>query len=586
MGPINIMFRFEDPTYLYLLVAVPLLWLVRVMAQRRRRKRLRQLGDPTLIALLTPGYSRSRKAVKFWLLQAAVALLAVIMARPQLAGQPSTDKREGIETIICLDISNSMLAEDVKPSRLERSKLLVEDLVNHFENDKIGLIVFAGDAFVQLPITNDYVSAKMFLDDIDPSLIQSQGTDIGGALQLAANSFTRDTQTGKAIIVITDGEDHEGQAEEMATAARKQGINIYMLGIGSTAGAPIPTGDGYLKDRSGEIVMSRLNESMCRQVAAAGKGIYMHVDNSANAERRLDAEMAKLQKGEIGGVVYSQYSEQYQAVALLVVVLLVIEALLSEVNKDRSRLWAKVSLHPSHLLHHKQAALLTLLCLSPLAALLSPTLAQTDRHFIREGNLEFHNQKYVEAETSYRQALAQNGRNARALYNLGCALQAQQKDSAAMDCYRQAAELEPNKTIRSRSFHNLGVVFQRQQNYGEAIEAYKDCLRLNPADEDARYNLVLCKRQQQQQKQNPQSDQQKDNKQQKDKKKDEQDKKKDEQKKDQQKDKQKQQKRDDQMSRENAEQLLNAAMQEERATQDKLKRAMQQPSNRNLEKNW
>lgn len=332
------MFRFEDPIYLWLLLLIPLLAIARLISLRSKRKKLKRLGDPELLSQLSPDVSKVRPAVKFWLLEAALALIVVMVARPQMGRQINSDKREGIETIIAMDISNSMLAQDVTPSRLEKSKMMVEDLVDHFNQDKIGLIVFAGDAFVQLPITSDYISAKMFLQNIDPSLIQTQGTDIGQAIDLAMHSFTQDTKTGKAIIVITDGEDHEGGAEEMAEKAHDAGINVYILGIGDPKGAPIPIGNGqYMKDKSGNTVMTALNEDMCKKVAAAGKGVYIHVDNSGIAEEQLDNELDNLQKGEINNVVYSDFDEQFQAVGILVILLLVIEVLVFETKTEHRK---------------------------------------------------------------------------------------------------------------------------------------------------------------------------------------------------------------------------------------------------------
>lgn len=332
------MFRFEDPIYLWLLLLIPLLAIVRLISLRSKRKKLKRLGDPELLSQLSPDVSKVRPAVKFWLLEAALALIVVMVARPQMGRQINSDKREGIETIIAMDISNSMLAQDVTPSRLEKSKMMVEDLVDHFNQDKIGLIVFAGDAFVQLPITSDYISAKMFLQNIDPSLIQTQGTDIGQAIDLAMHSFTQDAKTGKAIIVITDGEDHEGGAEEMAKKAHDAGINVYILGIGDPKGAPIPIGNGqYMKDKSGNTVMTALNEDMCKKVAAAGKGVYIHVDNSGIAEEQLDNELDKLQKGDINNVVYSDFDEQFQAVGILVILLLVIEVLVFETKTEHRK---------------------------------------------------------------------------------------------------------------------------------------------------------------------------------------------------------------------------------------------------------
>ena len=295
-------------------------------------------GEMSLVNRLMPNVSKIRPSVKFWLSVAALALMIVMLARPQMGSKISHEERNGIETIIAMDISNSMLAEDVVPSRLQKSKMLVENLVDHFTNDKIGLVVFAGDAFVQLPITTDYVSAKMFLQDINPSLIQTQGTDIARAISLSMNSFTQQKGLGKAIILITDGEDHEGGALEAAKEAKKKGINVFILGVGSSNGAPIPLGNGdYMRDNAGNTVMTALNEQMCRDVAKAGSGTYIHVDNTSDAQEKLNDELSRLQKGETDNVVYSEYNEQFQAFALLALILLIIEACTLEAQNSLLR---------------------------------------------------------------------------------------------------------------------------------------------------------------------------------------------------------------------------------------------------------
>jgi len=332
------MFRFEDPIYLYALVLIPLLALIRFATIHQQKKRLRRFGDPELVRQLMPDVSRFRPLVKFWLLQAALALLIVMLARPQFGTKISHEKRTGIETIIAMDISNSMLAEDVSPSRLDRSKMMVENLVDNFTNDKIGLIVFAGDAFVQLPITSDYVSAKMFLSNIDPSMIATQGTDIAAAISMATHSFTQQEGVGKAIIVITDGEDHEGGVIEAAKEAQEHGMRVYVLGVGSTKGAPIPTGNGdFMKDNTGETVMSALNEDMCRQIAQAGGGAYIHVENNSRAQEQLDTELDKLAKKEISSTIYSDFDEQFQAVGILALLLLIIEVCILEMKNPLLR---------------------------------------------------------------------------------------------------------------------------------------------------------------------------------------------------------------------------------------------------------
>uniref|UniRef100_UPI003FF0B7B7 vWA domain-containing protein n=1 Tax=Prevotella sp. TaxID=59823 RepID=UPI003FF0B7B7 len=332
------MFRFESPAYLWLLWSIPVLAIIRFVCYKLRRKKLLRFGEMSLVYRLMPNVSKIRPSVKFWLSVAALALMIVMLARPQMGSKISHEERNGIETIIAMDISNSMLAEDVVPSRLQKSKMLVENLVDHFTNDKIGLVVFAGDAFVQLPITTDYVSAKMFLQDINPSLIQTQGTDIARAISLSMNSFTQQKGLGKAIILITDGEDHEGGALEAAKEAKKKGINVFILGVGSSNGAPIPLGNGdYMRDNAGNTVMTALNEQMCRDVAKAGSGTYIHVDNTSDAQEKLNDELSRLQKGETDNVVYSEYNEQFQAFALLALILLIIEACTLEAQNSLLR---------------------------------------------------------------------------------------------------------------------------------------------------------------------------------------------------------------------------------------------------------
>ena len=336
------MLRFEDPIYLWMLLIIPILVLVRFIVWRKRKHNLRKFGDPSLLKEMMPDVSKYRPTIKFCLLLSAITILIFMIARPQVGSKISHEKREGIEVLIALDISNSMLAQDVIPSRLEKSKLLIEDLVDHFTNDKVGLVVFAGDAFVQLPITNDYVSAKMFLQNINPSLITTQGTDLARAISLSQSCFTQREHIGRAIIVITDGEDHEGGALEAAREAYKKGINVFILGVGTSKGAPIPDGNGgYLKDNSGQTVLSALNEQMCQQVAKAGNGVYIHVDNTSDAQERLNKELSKLQSGISETVVYSEYNEQFQIFGIILLLLLIVETILLE---SRNPLFKQINL--------------------------------------------------------------------------------------------------------------------------------------------------------------------------------------------------------------------------------------------------
>ncbi len=565
------MFRFESPEYLYLLAVIPVLALLRLIMIHGRRRKLRRFGDPKLLASLMPDVSRWRPEIKFWLLEAALAVLIMMVARPQMGTRISNEKRVGIETVIALDVSNSMKAEDITPNRLDRAKMMMENLIDKFTDDKIALIVFAGDAFVQLPITSDYVSAKMFLSDISPSMIATQGTDIARAIDMATHSFTSQEGIGKAIIVITDGEDHEGGAVEAAQKAKKLGMRVFVLGIGSPDGAPVPDGQGgYMKDNSGNTVMSVLNEDMCKQVAEAGGGVYIHVENSSNAQEQLNSELAKLSQKEMDTVIYSDYDEQFQAFGIIALLLLIVEVCLLEC---RSPLFKNVSLFS------RKKRVMTV---AVLVLLSSTAFAQTDRQYVRDGNKAFRTGDYANAEVAYRKAVEKNPRNPQAVFNLGNALFAQKKDSAAVQQYEQAAKLETNPKRRAMSYHNIGVVCQSHKMYSEAIEAYKEALRLTPNDDETRYNLALCKRQQKRQdNQNKNKQQQKQDK--KDQNKDNKDQK--QQDKQQKQNKQKQENKD-KMSKDNAEQLLNAAVQQEKNTQERMKKAMQQPNSRKLQKNW
>lgn len=326
------MFRFENPLYLYALIAVPLLAILYYYSNYRRRKRLKKYGDPLLLRELMIDVSAWRPQLKAWLLLLALASLIIAAARPQFGTKIDTTERSGIEAIIAMDVSNSMLANDVRPSRLDKSKMLVSSMVDEMKDDKVGLIVYAGQAFVQLPITNDYVSAKMFLDGIDPSMINVQGTDIATAIELGMRSFTQKTDVSRAIFLITDGEDNEGGAVEAAKEAAKKGIHVYVLGVGSPDGAhiPIPGTTQYFIDDQGNPIVSRLSEEMCRQIAHAGNGAYIYVDNSSSAQKELSKYVDKLAKAKLESQVYSEFDEQYQGFIILALVFLFLDLCLLE----------------------------------------------------------------------------------------------------------------------------------------------------------------------------------------------------------------------------------------------------------------
>lgn len=329
------MFRFANPEYLYLLIIIPILCLLFIYARILRKKNLKKIGEEGLLKGLMPDVSVKRPIIKFVLLILAFASLILMMARPQMGMKVETNEHRGIEMVVAVDVSNSMIATDVAPNRLEKVKLLVSNIADKMKDDKVALVVFAGQAFIQLPITNDFVSAKMFLDAISPKMVSTQGTNIAEAIKLSLGCFTNQKNVERAIVIITDGEDHEGGAEEMAKEAAKKGVHVYVLGIGSTKGSTIPASDGgVMRDKQGNVVITKLNEQMCSSVAQAGNGVYIHVDNSNIAQDRFYYELNKLEKHDMGSTSFSDYAEQFQLFALFALVLLLLDVLLLEKKND------------------------------------------------------------------------------------------------------------------------------------------------------------------------------------------------------------------------------------------------------------
>lgn len=321
------MFRFANPIYLYLLGVLVLFALLHYFALFNRRKKIVKYGDPELVKQLFHDVSLLRPELKFWLCQCALAMFILALARPQNGTKQSEHERYGIEAMVALDVSNSMMAQDVHPSRLNKSKRLVANMINEMTNDQIGLVIFAGEAFIQLPITSDFVSAKMFLDQIGPEMVTLQGTDIARAIDLCQRSFTKRDDVNRAIFIITDGEDNEGGAIEAAKQAAESGIHVFVLGVGSPNGAHIPVSGStqYMLDNEGNYVKSCLNEQMCMEIAKAGKGTYIYVDNSSSAQEALNKEIDKLAKTKLAAVSYSEYNEKFQLFLIIGLILLVLD---------------------------------------------------------------------------------------------------------------------------------------------------------------------------------------------------------------------------------------------------------------------
>lgn len=321
------MFRFANPDFLFLLALLPVLIAFYIYAIIRKKKAIKSWGNPVLMSQLMPDESLKRQHLKYWLLFGAITIVIFIIAGPQFGSKLETVKRNGVEIMVCLDVSNSMLAEDVSPNRLDKAKQMLSKLTDGFTNDKVGLIVFAGDAFTQLPITSDYISAKMFLSSINPAMVSTQGTAIGAAINLATRSFTPSEASDKAIILITDGENHEDDAVGAAKNAAEKGIHVNIVGMGLPKGAPIPLegSNNYMKDKEGNVVITQLNETMCQEIAAAGKGLYVRADNTNSALKTLQKEIEKMNKSELDSKVYSEYDEQFQMLTWIALFILIVE---------------------------------------------------------------------------------------------------------------------------------------------------------------------------------------------------------------------------------------------------------------------
>ncbi len=340
------MFRFEHTYLLYAMAIIPLVWLLFILARNKRKKSIESFGDNELVKQLMPEVSPTRPIWKFVLTSLGIAMLVLGVANPQIGSKYEEAKREGFELIIALDISNSMLAEDLEPNRLERAKQAMSKLIDQLKSDKIGIIVFAGQAYVQLPLTTDYGAAKLFLSTVSTDIVPTQGTAIGAAIDLSVKSFGEKQDRNRAVIVISDGESHEEGAIEMATAAAESGIMVHTIGVGSPEGTPIPfyingKKSGFRKDNQGNTVVTKLNETMLQQVAAAGKGVYIRGNNLSTGMKTLLGEINKMERKEFESKMFTDYEDRFQYFLAAAVLFLLAELLLSE---RKSRLFSNVNL--------------------------------------------------------------------------------------------------------------------------------------------------------------------------------------------------------------------------------------------------
>lgn len=329
------MFRFEHSLFLWLLVLVPVLLVSNYLYNRWQLNAKKRLGAITSVEALMPNQSKAKRKAKFLLFLFAFIFMVIGLANPQIGTKQEDVKMEGLELMVAMDVSNSMLAEDLSPNRLTAAKLAMERLISRLKNDKIGMIVFAGEAFIQLPLTSDYSAAKLFLNTINTNIVPTQGTAIGAAINLAAESFPEEESANRALIILTDGENHEDDAIAAAEEARKKGIKVFTVGMGSPAGAPIPVlkggqQNGYRQDNNGNTVVSSLNEEMLKEIALAGNGSYFRATNSGAGIPQIIQELSNLEKKEFDSKIFTDFEDRYQLFFGLAFLMVFIELIISE----------------------------------------------------------------------------------------------------------------------------------------------------------------------------------------------------------------------------------------------------------------
>lgn len=339
------MFRLAHPQFLYLLLLLPLLVLLFVYARHRKKKALATFGDMNLVLRLLPEYSGAREIFKLIIWSIAWVLIVIGLADPQTGSKLEKIKRKGVDMVFALDVSNSMMAQDITPNRLDRAKQAIIHLLGKLDNDRVGLVVFAGKSYIQMPLTTDYSATRLFLSNITPGMIPVQGTAIGNAIETCSSSFGN-TKQSKAIIIITDGENHEDNALDAARSAASKGIKVYTIGVGLPEGAPIPvfsgnTQIGYKKDASGITVITRLNEPMLQEIAKEGNGIFVRANNSQSGVIEVFDQINKLEKSEYNEAFFSDYEDRFQIFILFALILILSEALIAD---RKGRLAGKINL--------------------------------------------------------------------------------------------------------------------------------------------------------------------------------------------------------------------------------------------------
>lgn len=534
------MLSFADKVWFYALLLLPVIAALFLLARRSRRRRLERYGKAESLKGLMPDVSNWRRYAKLTLELLLVAVIVLMLARPRLGTRKITEKASGIEVVLAIDVSNSMDASSTGDqndiSRMQQAKFLLEKLIDRMEGNKVGLLVFAGNAYMQAPMTIDAQGAKMFLSQINTSMAPTQGTAIGAALRMGASMFTTDPEVGKAVIVITDGENQEDDAVAMAKTLKENGIQVNVVGVGDEKGTRIPAGNGrYMLDDNGEEVVTALNEEMAHDIAKAGGGLYVNGSDNGALDA-IDDNLAKLADNSLGQYTFSRQNEYFPVLAAIAMLLLLALILLpmkrSERLEGRFR-WLAPALAATLFLSgttacgksDKQTTRAEQLAAEHDS--LTAAATKDERNHIAAGNAFYNDSDYVEAEVEYRKAIEANPASLTARYNLATTLIRQgyiHQDSTRLlqaDSLLKAVITDANATdykhyrlVKNHAFHNLGNLYYSTGQWKESIEFFKMALRYNPDDDEARYNLRMAQLKLPKDQQQPEQQQQQQNEQQ------------------------------------------------------------------------
>ena len=543
------MLPFEYTFLLWLLLIIPFVIGIFLYAKQQKKNAFKRIGDDALVKQLTAHYIPSSFLKKFLLVIFSLAFILLSLANFRSPQGSAKITRNGIDVMIALDVSNSMLAQDITPNRLDRAKQLLNKLIDKLDNDRIGIVVFAGKAYLQMPLTGDHSAAKMYLSAATPQTIPTQGTVISEALKMCYSSFNSKEKKYKAVVLISDGEDHEENALKVAEEMAQQGVVINTIGMGTPEGAPImdPLTNELKKDEQGITVITKLNEQALADVAKKGNGDYLLFSNTDAVVNALYTNLSTMDKRTVNDDSLVNYKSWFQLLLGAALLFLILELFIAEVKKVRTH-------------SKKLITAVLLICVSFSAA------AQAENENIKLGNDAYKRKDYETAIKYYNSVAEKN--NAAANYNLGNALYKTDKKEEAIAAYEKAVEVMNVPLEKSNSFYNKGVVFQNDKKTEDCIVNYKNALKIDPNNIDARHNLQIALQKQKE-------DKQKQDQQNKNDKKDDDKNKKDEQPKPQQSN----------LTEKDAEQKLQALLQKEKELQDKLHKVGTSSPNK-PEKDW